>query len=425
MDNMTENNQAPAVTTRPWLKAGLLFINFALIIMAYYMVKAASRSMILEEASSAILPYIWIGSALLLMVLVPVYQTIVPRVPRFGLILSTLAIIAVLLLVFWLRFEQPTLMVAAAFYIFVDIFSVVLVEQFWSLTNSVYRTRQAKRWYGVIGSGGLVGGIVAGMVAAQLIARTSMQTPDLLLVSALLIAVLAAITVFLAASGLFTEEQPDQAEENKTGPAAILRENNYMVLVASILMLAQLAAPFVEYQFMTLVKEVYTEQDQRTVYIAQIFTWISSFALLINLLITPLIHRTFGAIAGLLVQPTMLIAGALAFIWMPVMQVSAALRVMDRGLSYSVNRASRELLYVPISTETLYRAKAWIDMLGYRLFKVFGSGVIILLTERFVEPFSLAQLSAVLVVICLSWSLAVLLTRDRYQQVLELAQKSE
>jgi AAA family ATP:ADP antiporter len=231
--------------------------------------------------------------------------------------------------------------------------------------------------------------------------------------------------VFLAASGLFTEEQPDQAEENKTGPAAILRENNYMVLVASILMLAQLAAPFVEYQFMTLVKEVYTEQDQRTVYIAQIFTWISSFALWINLLITPLIHRTFGAIAGLLVQPTMLIAGALAFIWMPVMQVSAALRVMDRGLSYSVNRASRELLYVPISTETLYRAKAWIDMLGYRLFKVFGSGVIILLTERFVEPFSLAQLSAVLVVICLSWSLAVLLTRDRYQQVLELAQKSE
>lgn len=425
MDNMTENNQVPAVTTRPWLKAALLFINFALIIMAYYMVKAASRSMILEEASSAILPYIWIGSALLLMVLVPVYQTIVPRVPRFGLILSTLAIVAGLLLVFWLRFEQPTLMVASAFYIFVDIFSVVLVEQFWSLTNSVYRTRQAKRWYGLIGSGGLVGGIVAGMLAAQLIAKTSMQTPDLLLVSAALIAVLAAITMFLAASGLFAEEQPDQAEENRASPAALLRENNYMVLVASILMLAQLAAPFVEYQFMTLVREVYTEQDQRTVYIAQVFTWISSFALLINLLITPLIHRAIGAIAGLLVQPTMLIAGALAFIWMPVMQVSAALRVMDRGLSYSVNRASRELLYVPISTETLYRAKAWIDMLGYRLFKVFGSGVIILLTECFVEPFSLAQLSAVLVVICLSWTLAVLLTRDRYRQVLELAQKSE
>jgi AAA family ATP:ADP antiporter len=117
----------------------------------------------------------------------------------------------------------------------------------------------------------------------------------------------------------------------------------------------------------------------------------------------------------------MLIVGALAFIWMPVMNVSAALRVMDRGLSYSVNRASRELLYVPISTETLYRAKAWIDMLGYRLFKVFGSGVIILLTERFVEPFTLAQLSAVLVVVCLSWALAVLLTRDRYRQVLSMA----
>lgn len=227
--------------------------------------------------------------------------------------------------------------------------------------------------------------------------------------------------MFLAVSGLFSEEQPDQQDDNSLSPATVLRENNYMVLVASILLLAQLAAPFVEYQFMTLLREAYAEQDQRTVYIAHIFTWISSFALLINLVITPLIHRTLGAIGGLLVQPTMLIVGALAFIWMPVMNVSAALRVMDRGLSYSVNRASRELLYVPISTETLYRAKAWIDMLGYRLFKVFGSGVIILLTERFVEPFTLAQLSAVLVVVCLSWALAVLLTRDRYRQVLSMA----
>jgi AAA family ATP:ADP antiporter len=236
-----------------------------------------------------------------------------------------------------------------------------------------------------------------------------------------LIGLLASITVFLAVSGLFSEEQPDQQDDNSLSPATVLRENNYMVLVASILLLAQLAAPFVEYQFMTLLREAYAEQDQRTVYIAHIFTWISSFALLINLVITPLIHRTLGAIGGLLVQPTMLIVGALAFIWMPVMNVSAALRVMDRGLSYSVNRASRELLYVPISTETLYRAKAWIDMLGYRLFKVFGSGVIILLTERFVEPFTLAQLSAVLVVVCLSWALAVLLTRDRYRQVLSMA----
>jgi AAA family ATP:ADP antiporter len=177
---MSEHHESLQLTPRPWLKAALLFVNFALIIMAYYMVKAASRSMILEEASSAILPYVWIGSALLLMVLVPVYQTIVTRIPRFTLILSTLAIIAVLLVVFWLRFETPSVMVAATFYVFVDIFSVVLVEQFWSLTNSVYRTRQAKRWYGLIGSGGLVGGILAGVLAAQLIANTQMQTPDLL-----------------------------------------------------------------------------------------------------------------------------------------------------------------------------------------------------------------------------------------------------
>ena len=95
-------------------KATLLFANFLFIIMAYYMVKTASRSMILEEASSAILPYIWIGSASLLMVLMPVYQLVITRVSRFKMLFGTLLLFAAILVGFWLRFEQPSVAEVAA-----------------------------------------------------------------------------------------------------------------------------------------------------------------------------------------------------------------------------------------------------------------------------------------------------------------------
>jgi hypothetical protein len=66
----------------------------------------------------------------------------------------------------------------------VDIFSVVLVEQFWSLTNTIYSTEEGKRWYGIVGSGGLVGGVVVGIAARFMLQTVGLHTPDLLLVAA-------------------------------------------------------------------------------------------------------------------------------------------------------------------------------------------------------------------------------------------------
>ena len=67
------------------------------------------------------------------------------------------------------------------FYIFVDIFSVILVEQFWSLANTVTSTEAGRRSYWFIGTGGLLGGVLGGATAAALLKFTPMETPDLLL----------------------------------------------------------------------------------------------------------------------------------------------------------------------------------------------------------------------------------------------------
>ena len=49
-------------------RTGCLFLNFFLIILAYYQVKSASRSLLIEYWGSDNFPYVWIASALVLAV---------------------------------------------------------------------------------------------------------------------------------------------------------------------------------------------------------------------------------------------------------------------------------------------------------------------------------------------------------------------
>jgi AAA family ATP:ADP antiporter len=406
---------------RPVARSALLFANFFLIILAYYLVKPASRSLFLEYADAAQLPYVWTASAALLLAMMPFYQRILRRFSRVNIVIGTCLLIVTLLVVFRLWMQMPGVEVAVGFYILVDIFSVVLVEQFWSLTNSVYRSAEGRRWYGLIASGGLLGGLIGGLVAGWLLKATPVTTADLLLVAAGIIALMIALTLLLARHGLYHEHR--QHAQLDSGAVTVgegwraLHGNRYLALIALMLLLSQMAEPIVEYQFMHLVEEAYPEREARTAYLSNFLSVLSGIALLINLLVTPLVHRRLGAIMGLMVQPLLLGASALVFAFQSRLQVGASMKIADRALSYSINRASRELLYVPVDPVTIYRAKAWIDMVGYRTFKIAGNAVILLLTQWLPLKLGYASLSWVVLGFCGIWVWAVLRIREDYSAV--------
>jgi AAA family ATP:ADP antiporter len=101
----------------------------------------------------------------------------------------------------------------------------------------------------------------------------------------------------------------------------------------------------------------------------------------------------------------------------PTLYLSGAPKISARGLSYSTNRASKELLYVPNDSVLIYQAKAWIDMFGYRLFKIFGSFVILLFTRWLPVTIGVPQLSWFTIGICLLWLLLLVAIRREYTQL--------
>ncbi len=397
-----------------------LFANFFLIILAYYQVKAASRSLLIEFGGADALPYAWVYSALALMLLISGYHVLVERYSRVKVVLFSLLFFSLGMVLFRVVFTPHDLFGATLFYVFVDIFSVVLVEQFWSLTDAVSSADQGAKSFWFVGTGGLVGGVVGGLLASLLVTHLGLQTADLLYSCAVMLLVVFVFNIGLWRAGLYTEVHERGAPHTAAGDWRSLLHNRYLMLIAVLLCLSQLAQPIVEFQFLQVAAGKFHDTDRLTAYISEFFSLMGVVSILINVVATPVIHRVFGAMGGLLVQPVVLAMGALAFYFHTTLTMAAIMKISDRGLSYSINRASKELLYIPVDPILTYQAKAWIDMFGYRLFKALGSGLI-LLANAWLGPENAADLSWLTVLICAFWILTLVQLGQAYRTVLASA----
>jgi ATP:ADP antiporter, AAA family len=398
-----------------------LFANFFFIILAYYQVKSASRSLLIEFGGSQWFPYAWVYSAVMLTLLIGIYHAIVERYSRARIVLGSLLVFAALLILFRTILEQNSTVAAVAFYIFVDIFSVVLVEQFWSLTVSITDPEDGKRSFWFVGTGGLVGGVAGGYLASVLLENTGLKTPDLLYVCAVLLIVTFVLNLFMWRAGMYEEIPAQKAMQQIKADWRSLLKNKYLLLIAAVLCLSQLAQPVVEYQFISAIEQAYTDLDQRTAFIGKFFSIMGLVSIGINLLATPLIHRYLGFFAGLVVQPLVLSICSFGFYFSSSLSTAAIMKISDRGLSYSINRASKEQLYIPVDPVQTYQAKAWIDMLGYRLFKVLGSGLILLATQWTPLRLDISELSFLTIAICALWIITTGILAKSYRQLVQVA----
>ena len=418
MTNQQNNNNKMTNNTRPLLRTSVLFTNFFLIIMALYHLKPASRSLILESHGTSSLPYIWIASALVLLVAIFFYHHVLNRYSRIQVVLGSCLIFIILLVLFRISLLVSTSkIIPIAFYIFVDILAVILVEQFWSLTDSIYSTEEGKRWYGLVGTGGLLGGVAGGGAAALVINYTPLQTYDLLLIAAAIIGVIFALTWLMGRMQLYSDVMEVSKPRKIKHRWQVLTKSRYLILIAAALMVAQLVSPMVEYQFMRIIEGTYPEREARTAILSLFFSVLSAISIGINLLITPFILRYLGVLAGLMVQPIALATSTYGFVIDPSLYPAATMKISDRGLSYSINRASKELLYIPIDPVTIYESKAWIDMFGYRIFKVTGATLILLLTQWTSMASGQSELSWAIISGCMLWAIVLFYLHREYQNI--------
>ncbi|MDD3528824.1 MAG: Npt1/Npt2 family nucleotide transporter [Gallionellaceae bacterium] len=421
-ENLAKSSLPPGLLPGPLVRSLIFSLDFFLIITALYHLKPAARSLLIEALGADSLPYVWIGSAVALLITVAFYRKLLQRFGRVRVVLASCLFFVATLVAFRVLAATHAAWVAVAFYIYVDIFGVVLAEQFWSLADGTYRSEEGRHWYGLLGTGGLVGGVAGGLLAAFLIRYTPLQTPDLMLVAATFVGLVYALTVAMQRQGLLRRTGDSGADvAMHAGGWRLIAGSRYLLLIAAALLLAQAISPLVEYQFLHIVEAAYPEREARTAALSLFFSVMGGVSIAVNLMLTPLILNYLGVLAGLLVQPLALAGATGGFMLHPTLIPAAIMKISDRGLAYSINRAAKELLYIPVEPMAMYQAKAWIDMFGYRLFKAMGSLIIIVVSQWTLSGSSVVDLGWVALAGCLVWTWVLVTLNREYQGLIARA----
>src|SRR5262245_57075626 len=164
------------------LTALLMFVYSFLAMTAYNIIQPLTRSKVIQSLGAVNVPWVILGSGLIISVLMLGYTRLVSALPRRWALPITQGLMAAAMVGFWLLFKTGAGWVSVVFYVWGALLGILLISQFWTLANGIYDPRQAKRIFGFGGGGVTLGGAKGAALTALLVEEVG--TNNLLLWSA-------------------------------------------------------------------------------------------------------------------------------------------------------------------------------------------------------------------------------------------------
>src|SRR6202165_817606 len=136
-----------------------LFMSLYLlcVMVAYYILKPVSAAMFLNKFNIDKLPYLYILIAAGGGVLAYLYARLALRSSLTVAVSSTMLIAVVCLVALWWLMGLNLPWMLYVFNVWVSLFSIVLISQGWLVAANVFDSREAKRLYGLLGLGAVMG----------------------------------------------------------------------------------------------------------------------------------------------------------------------------------------------------------------------------------------------------------------------------
>lgn len=367
-------------------KALLMFLYFFITITVLYVLKPVRSSLFLEELGSQRLRYVYLGEGVFLLFVTWIYVQLAKRVQRKTFFTGVLAIFISNLLIFWWLFHLKVPYLSAFFYIWVACFSIVSVTQFWTLANDIFNPQEAKRLFGLIISGGSAGGVIGGLLTNR--AVRWVHTEDLLLLSSVLLSSCIVLVGFLWQ--YLPEGAPGFGKERATIEVQSTRKlfmtSKYLWMLAGVVMFAKVASTVVDNQFNAIVELHLVGKQAKTAFFGAFSAGLNVISFLMQIYATSMSLRLLGIGISLALLPVGLSGAFLFTVLIPVLGTATFLKIFDGSINYSIQQASKEVLYLPLSSSVRYRAKPVIDMLIYRVSKSLGGLLIIIFATLFAIP---------------------------------------
>jgi ATP:ADP antiporter, AAA family len=406
--------------------AALMLVNIFLLLFCYSIIKIVREPLILLGGGAEVRSYTAAGQALVLMGYVPLYSWVASRVDRVKLLVGVTLFFVVCIELFALAAASHLPYVGVAFFIWVGIFNISLVAQFWSFANDIYTKEAGDRLFPMIMIGMTAGAPIGSFVAGRLFGLDF--TPQVILqISAVLLT--ATLLLYLTINAREARRQRAATAMLASGGGfGLVLRSPYLRLIAFLIVLLNIVNTTGEY----LIARLLTSHAQELAaanpsFNAQAYIgsfsgnyqfWVNVTALLLQAFVTSRLVKHLGLRGALLALPLIALGGYTTIAAGAGFAVVRWIKTAENATDYSIMNTARQLLWLPTSREEKYKAKQAIDTFFTRGGDLLSAVVVYLGALRM----GIAGFAATNVVLTLVWIGVALMILKRHRALVRLAQ---
>lgn len=362
----------------------LMLLAVFLLLGAYYLLKPVREALILSERGAEVKSYSAAGQAVLFLFIVPLYGWVASKVNRMRLLTILTLFFVLHLCLFWF-FGVRGYREGVLFYIWLGIFNIFMVSQFWAFANDLYTEDQGKRLFPVIGVGMSIGALAGSSMVKPLIARLDLTPYALMLVAAGVLCVFLGLLRAVHAREIRTASGAvaDQSRRplGKEGGFQLILRDRYIFWIAVLIVLLNIVNTTGEYLLgKFVIAEAARAGGDAKVFISEFFGTFYSAVNLLGLLLQALaasrVIRLLGVRGALFVLPAIALISYTGLALLPILAVVRWTKILENSTDYSIMNTVRSALWLSTSREAKYKAKAAVDTFCVRGGDIIQAGIV-------------------------------------------------
>jgi len=368
-------------------KRVLGFVSYAfLLLVCYYLLKTIREPLLLDRGSAELKSYAYAAIACVLLVVVPLYGALFRRSDTRQLT-QRITVFCVAALALFYLLGTANVDIGFAYYVFVGVFSVTIIAQFWAHAAHSYDVESGQRLFPLIMAGAALGALAGPWLSGALFPLLGPWNLMLLAIAALV-----ATLPVLGATCRRTPERSHAPPVARTprghalGGFALVLRDHHLLLLAALAVLLNCVNTTGEYILTQLVLDDASRQiaadpalekgNLIAAFYGNYYFAVNALSLACQVLVVSRIFRRFGAANAILVLPMIALIGYGLVVFVPVFSIIRAVKIIENSVDYSIMNTARHALYLPLPTTHQYEGKTTIDTFFWRFGDVVQAGLI-------------------------------------------------
>jgi AAA family ATP:ADP antiporter len=289
--------------------------------------------------------------------------------------------------------------VGIAFYVWLGIFNVMLLAQFWAFVADTYNVKSGQRLFVIIAVfGSLLGAVLSGLLLPTIGISGIMIFAALLLLSILLFSARAAACVPSYAKSKQENMQKITSNAWLAGFSVVFK-NQYLIYIAVFVVLLNFINSTGEYILASFVVEYTTalvasaqsslslETLQGQFYAAH-NSWITLLSFIIQLFVVSRLFKWIGIKGSILILPVIMIISYGIMFFLPIFSIIKLAMTAEKSANYSIQNTAHQVLFLPVPRRLKYIGKMTIDTFFFRFGDLIYGGFVFIGVTWFDLPLS-------------------------------------